>query len=603
MKRTKAAAILLVMIMALSLMPTVAFAATRTVGSGGTYITMDALLIANVLADGDTIELLENMGCSRTITINGISVTLQTNGYTLTVTADAPYTYGLYVNNGGKFLLDTTGGGEFNVTCSGGPGVCADGAGSVAEVNNATNTYALGVNREGDGARATAGGKITITGNVRSSNSTSAVGAYADGTGSIVTVTSDANGQAGGAWALNGGVVTVGGNASGNSPFGYGAIAEGTNSTVTVTGNVMGNYGASAQSGGTITIDGTVIIGGTVTGIVRIDSTYKTLSDITTPTTKTGYYTYSNPPAAATVWVKGSAPAITTASLPNGTVGTAYSQTLAATGDPTITWSLASGVLPSGLSLVGNVITGTPTSAGAFNFTVKAENGAGDDTKALAITIAAANATLSPTTANYDKNGGVAPATTLTLNSNTLIDISDGTNTLVPGTGYTVAGSVYTISAAYLNSRPVGTTTLTFNMSGGTNPTFAITISDSSLPGTYALAVQAGAGGSITMGTSGNYAAGTTINIAATANSGYRFDRWTTSSGGTFGNANSASTTFTMPGNATSITASFIQDVRPPSTLPKTGDGFPIGPLLALMVVSLAGLGWMGYRTRRQRRV
>jgi hypothetical protein len=36
-------------------------------------------------------------------------------------------------------------------------------------------------------------------------------------------------------------------------------------------------------------------------------------------------------------------PAITTSSLPGGTVGTAYSQTLAATGDTPITWSVAGG--------------------------------------------------------------------------------------------------------------------------------------------------------------------------------------------------------------------------------------------------------------------
>jgi len=38
----------------------------------------------------------------------------------------------------------------------------------------------------------------------------------------------------------------------------------------------------------------------------------------------------------------GTDPTITTASLPNGTVGTAYSQTLAATGETPITWSIDS---------------------------------------------------------------------------------------------------------------------------------------------------------------------------------------------------------------------------------------------------------------------
>ena len=59
-------------------------------------------------------------------------------------------------------------------------------------------------------------------------------------------------------------------------------------------------------------------------------------------------------------------PSITTSSLPNGTVGVAYSQTLAATGGTVAyTWSIASGTLPAGLALsAGGVISGTPTSAG-----------------------------------------------------------------------------------------------------------------------------------------------------------------------------------------------------------------------------------------------
>jgi hypothetical protein len=84
----------------------------------------------------------------------------------------------------------------------------------------------------------------------------------------------------------------------------------------------------------------------------------------------------------------GTAPAITTASLPGGTVGTVYSQTLAATGDAPITWSKENGDLPGGLTLSSaGVISGTPTAAGAFTFTVKAANAAGSGTKQLSITI------------------------------------------------------------------------------------------------------------------------------------------------------------------------------------------------------------------------
>jgi formylglycine-generating enzyme required for sulfatase activity len=87
---------------------------------------------------------------------------------------------------------------------------------------------------------------------------------------------------------------------------------------------------------------------------------------------------------------QGVAPTITTASLPDGTVGTAYSQTFAATGDTPITWSIESGSLPTGLSLAGTTgaITGTPTAAGTSSFTVKATNAAGNDIKEFPITIA-----------------------------------------------------------------------------------------------------------------------------------------------------------------------------------------------------------------------
>lgn len=82
-------------------------------------------------------------------------------------------------------------------------------------------------------------------------------------------------------------------------------------------------------------------------------------------------------------------PSITTTTLPGGKAGDAYSQTLAATGTAPITWSIESGSLPAGLALSGDTISGTPTAAGTFTFTVKAANGAGSDTKELSIVIQA----------------------------------------------------------------------------------------------------------------------------------------------------------------------------------------------------------------------
>lgn len=60
--------------------------------------------------------------------------------------------------------------------------------------------------------------------------------------------------------------------------------------------------------------------------------------------------------------------------FPIGAVGNAYTQTLwAHGGTPPYTWSLASGTLPAGLTLGSDgLVSGSPTTAGTFNFTVQA---------------------------------------------------------------------------------------------------------------------------------------------------------------------------------------------------------------------------------------
>ncbi|MGB0963901.1 MAG: Ig domain-containing protein [Mycobacterium sp.] len=81
---------------------------------------------------------------------------------------------------------------------------------------------------------------------------------------------------------------------------------------------------------------------------------------------------------------------ITTTTLPNGTVASAYSQTIAVTNAiGSVTWSLVSGSLPAGLSLNASTgeITGTPTTAGTSNFTARATDSANQDDQALSITV------------------------------------------------------------------------------------------------------------------------------------------------------------------------------------------------------------------------
>ena len=68
------------------------------------------------------------------------------------------------------------------------------------------------------------------------------------------------------------------------------------------------------------------------------------------------------------------------ATLPNGIVGIAYSQTISAVGGTApYTFTVSSGALPPGLTLnaTTGVIAGTPTLAGTFNFTVTATDSNG----------------------------------------------------------------------------------------------------------------------------------------------------------------------------------------------------------------------------------
>ena len=118
-------------------------------------------------------------------------------------------------------------------------------------------------------------------------------------------------------------------------------------------------------------------------------------------------------------------PTITTVALPDGKVGDAYNQTLAATGTNPITWGVEAGTLPDGLTLVGDTIKGTPSKAGDFKFTVKATNGGGSDTKELTIKIADAeaakyhNVTLSGASTGATGAGSHAAGTTVNIYAGT----------------------------------------------------------------------------------------------------------------------------------------------------------------------------------------
>ncbi|MBN3033716.1 MAG: putative Ig domain-containing protein [Candidatus Saganbacteria bacterium] len=104
-------------------------------------------------------------------------------------------------------------------------------------------------------------------------------------------------------------------------------------------------------------------------------------------------------------------PAITTTSLPNGTVGSAYGQTLAASGGTApYTWSITAGSLPAGLTL--NAATGTiggvPTTAQTANFTVQVTDAAG---RTASTTLSLTILGLPPAVSGITPNSGAQGAT------------------------------------------------------------------------------------------------------------------------------------------------------------------------------------------------
>ena len=176
------------------------------------------------------------------------------------------------------------------------------------------------------------------------------------------------------------------------------------------------------------------------------------------------------------------APAITTDSLPEGTVDTAYNQTLTATGDVPITWSLASGsALPNGLNLSGDgKITGTPTAAGQFNFTVTATNSAGVVSKQFSLTI------------------NSVPVTGVSLNKTALSLFTDESETLTAtvepdnATNQNVTWSsdkpeVATVENGKVTAKAAGTATITVTTEdGGKTATCTVTVTDK----TYAISAD-----------------------------------------------------------------------------------------------------------------
>ena len=134
-----------------------------------------------------------------------------------------------------------------------------------------------------------------------------------------------------------------------------------------------------------------------------------------------------------------------TNTLPNGTVGVAYSATIGATGGTTPYTCSITGALPAGLSLTGCTVSGTPTAAGTSPITVKVTDSSSPVQNASqpeTITIAPAALTITNTLPNGTV--GVVYSASITAADGTPPYSCSITGTLPAGlslTGCTVSGT------------------------------------------------------------------------------------------------------------------------------------------------------------------
>ena len=206
----------------------------------------------------------------------------------------------------------------------------------------------------------------------------------------------------------------------------------------------------------------------------------------------------------------------------------------------TVSWSSNNSAVATVNTTTGEI---EAKSTGTARITVKTQDGnkeATCDVTVNAATVAVQSVNVDPTT----KTLIVGEKFTLTAT----VSPTTATNQTVSWSSNNPAVATVNTTTGEIEAKSAGTATITVKTTDGNKEaTCTITVTDV----TYALTVNNGTG-------SGNYASGAIVNIMANAPpANQQFKNWTSSNGGTFANANSASTTFTMPGGATTITANY----------------------------------------------
>ena len=244
------------------------------------------------------------------------------------------------------------------------------------------------------------------------------------------------------------------------------------------------------------------------------------------------------------------APAITTTTLPGGTVGTPYHHQLQANGGGFILWELFSGELPKGLTLKQTTgeISGTPTAAQTAQFTVRALNSVGNDKKELSITITNAPAAEHTVTVTNDGNG-TASASPAKAAAGTEIAL-----TATPGTGYHLKEWQVMSGGVTIKDNK-------FTMPNANVEVKAVFEEDVPAPTEFTITVKTDGNGTASASHE-KAVVGTEITLTAKPNTGYHFKEWQVMSGGVTIKDNK----FLMSSANVEVKAIFEKDAPPAPT-------------------------------------
>ncbi|MDH7478572.1 MAG: right-handed parallel beta-helix repeat-containing protein, partial [Syntrophomonadaceae bacterium] len=252
------------------------------------------------VSDGQTIQLLEDLSHSGSVSASAKSFEIDLAGKTLAVSSNADN--GVSATNGQTITI--SGGGSLNVTTNSAlnyAGLYASGPDSAVNVDSSVTATVTVSGTAGYGVLADDGGTVRMTGSVTAGNNADSICVYAAGTGSLAEITGPVSGGWTAVYATEGAEADITGDVTCSWASGYGVSAD-DGAEVTVNGNISSDgVGVSVFSGSNVTVDGKI---NDYFNFIEIGSygNYLAVSDYEAVTTRPGYLTYTD--GDSTVWIK-----------------------------------------------------------------------------------------------------------------------------------------------------------------------------------------------------------------------------------------------------------------------------------------------------------